>query len=121
MTAADLALACSGTVTTELASQGCAMLVAYRMGALTWFLANRFLYQPDYATLLNIAAGEEVAEEFLQDRLTADNLVQSARALIDSEEARSLQVGKQFEALEKMGLGGEPAHQIAAKALLNFI
>ena len=35
MRAATVALACSGTVTTELALAGCPMVVAYRLGPLT--------------------------------------------------------------------------------------
>ena len=56
MAAADLALACSGTVTTELAVQGCPMIVGYKLDWLTWFLADKFLFQGDYITLFNVAA-----------------------------------------------------------------
>ena len=46
MAAGDLALACSGTVTSELAMQDTPMLVGYRVGALTWALARHLLYKP---------------------------------------------------------------------------
>ena len=38
--AATAALACSGSVTTELALQSTPMAVAYRVGAITWFIAR---------------------------------------------------------------------------------
>ncbi|WP_022695475.1 lipid-A-disaccharide synthase [Ponticaulis koreensis] len=121
MSAADVALACSGTVTTELASQGCPMVVAYRMGPLTWFLADKFLYQPDYATLFNIAADKEVAPEFLQDQLTARNLSDAAGELLTNDQKRANQIHEQFEALERMGLGGKPAPEIAADTLIELL
>lgn len=121
MSAADVALACSGTVTTELASQGCPMVVAYRMGPLTWFLADKFLYQPDYATLFNIAADKEVAPEFLQGQLTAANLSDAAGALLTNDQKRAKQIHEQFEALERMGLGGKSAPDIAAETLIELL
>ena len=121
MSAADVALACSGTVTTELASQGCPMVVAYRMGPLTWFLADKFLYQPDYATLFNIAADKEVAPEFLQDQLTAENVAGAAGELLTNDQKRAKQIHEQFEALERMGLGGKAAPEIAADTLIELL
>ena len=43
MHAATLALACSGTVTTELALAGCPMVVAYRIGVLSHQVMKRVL------------------------------------------------------------------------------
>ena len=72
MAAADYALACSGTVTSELAVQGTPFLVAYRSGALTWFVAKNFLYKPAHITLLNIASDDTtIAPEYLQNDLQA--------------------------------------------------
>ncbi len=121
MSAADVALACSGTVTTELASQGCPMVIAYKMGALTWFLADNFLYQPDYATLFNIAADKEVAPEFLQHELTAQNVSNAAAELLTDDQKRATQIHEQFEALERMGLGGPSAPEIAADTLIDIL
>ena len=45
MAAADLALACSGTVTSELAIQGTPFLVAYKLGWVTWAIARGLLIQ----------------------------------------------------------------------------
>ena len=73
MHAATVALACSGTVTTELALAGCPMVVAYRVGMLSHFVLKQVL-TTKYATLFNIAAGEAVAPEFLQYDCTPQNL-----------------------------------------------
>src|SRR6185295_10901500 len=53
--AMDVALACSGTVTTELASQGAAVIVGYKLGWVTWALARLFLMRSRFITLLNVA------------------------------------------------------------------
>src|SRR5690606_5689802 len=65
----DVALACSGTVTTELAAQGAAIVVGYKLGWVTWAMARLVLMRSRFITLLNVAAGREGAPEFGQTRL----------------------------------------------------
>jgi lipid-A-disaccharide synthase len=55
MKAATVALACSGTVTTELALAGVPMVVGYRLGHVTHAVLKRLIRTP-YITLFNIAA-----------------------------------------------------------------
>ncbi|MEM1410472.1 MAG: lipid-A-disaccharide synthase, partial [Pseudomonadota bacterium] len=64
--ASDVALAASGTVTTELAIAGTPMVVAYKIGPLTAFWAKRVI-TTEFITILNIAAGREVVPERIQD------------------------------------------------------
>src|SRR5207248_6907052 len=56
MRAATAAMACSGTVTTELALAGCPMVVAYKLGPLTHPVAKVLIRTP-YISLFNVAAG----------------------------------------------------------------
>ncbi len=119
MAAADLALAASGTVTSELAMQDTAMLVGYRVGAITWLLARHLLYKPRHITMLNIAANDtEIVPEFVQDRLDAKLIAGKAQELLGDQELRTRQVLAQREALMAMGQGGRPAPQVAAEAIL---
>ena len=53
--ASDVALACSGTVSTQLACAGVPTMVAYRLNGLTYAVAKH-LYKPDYISIVNIAA-----------------------------------------------------------------
>jgi lipid-A-disaccharide synthase len=117
--AATVALATSGTVTTEVALQGAPMIVAYKLGWITWALARFLLFKGRYATLINVAADREVAPEFLQTRLTAHNLADAAGRLVADPQARSAQIAEQNAALAKMGRGGKPAAEIAADAVLK--
>jgi lipid-A-disaccharide synthase len=66
MKAATVALACSGTVTTELALAGAPMVVGYRLGPVTHAILKR-LIRTKYITLFNIAAQAFVAPELVQD------------------------------------------------------
>lgn len=118
MAAADLALACSGTVTSEVAVQRTPMLVAYRLGALSYFLASQ-IYQPRHATLLNIAAGDKtIVPEFIQGDMTVEALSRTALELLASPERLAKQVEAQTAALVAMGYGERPAPERAAEAIL---
>jgi lipid-A-disaccharide synthase len=116
--AATAALAVSGTVTTEVALQGTPVVVGYRLGWVTWALARAFLYKSPFATLMNVAAGREVAPEFIQTRCTPDLLARAIVPLLRDPTARAAQVSAQDGALTAMGRGGPPAAKIAADAVL---
>lgn len=122
MAAADLALACSGTVTSELAVQGTPFIVGYKTGWITWALARYLLYKPNHITLLNIAADDtEVAPEYVQTRFRADALAARAKALLSDQAALQAQIEAQNKALSRMGERDEAAPVIAAKTILDVI
>lgn len=116
--AATVALAASGTVTTEAALQGAPLVIGYRLGWITWFLARYFLFKGKYATLMNVAADAEIAPELIQTRFTVPNLVAAGGKLLDDADFREDQVRRQDEALALMGRGQRPAADIAAEAVL---
>ncbi len=118
--AMDVAMACSGTVTTELASQGAAVVVGYKLGWITWALARAFLMRSKFITLLNVAAGREIAPEFVQTRLTAANLAGAAERLLSDPAALATQRKRQAEALKLMAGPGRPAAEIAAETILRL-
>ncbi|MEL7232407.1 MAG: lipid-A-disaccharide synthase, partial [Pseudomonadota bacterium] len=123
MQAATLALACSGTVTSELAVQDTPFLVGYKAGWMTWAVARFFLYKPKHITLLNIAADDtEIAPEFLQTRFKSDLVADKALELLGDKAALAAQIEAQNKALSRMrGEGDETPQQIAARAVLNVI
>lgn len=119
--AASVALAASGTVTTEVALHGTPVVVGYKLGWVTWAIARAFLMRARFATLMNVAADREVAPEFLQTRFTAENIAAAGATLLDNPRARAAQVDAQNAALKSMGRGGRPAAEIAADAVLAQI
>jgi lipid-A-disaccharide synthase len=119
--AATVALAASGTVTTEVALQGTPLVIGYKLGWVTWAIARAFLFKSKYATLMNVAADAEVAPELIQTKFNVENLVAAAAPLLDDVDLREDQVRRQDEALAKMGRGGTPAAEIAADAVLKVL
>jgi lipid-A-disaccharide synthase len=120
MRAATVALACSGTVTTELALAGCPMIVAYRVSPIT-ALAARILIRTRYITLLNIAADAAVAPELLQEACTGPALAAAAAALLDDPERRARQIAAQNAALDRMGRGGPDPSARAAEVIAELL
>lgn len=120
MKAATVALACSGTVTSELAMAGCPFVVAYRTAGIT-FLAYRAIYQQKFITLLNIAAGEAVAPEFIQAACTPKTLAHAVALRLDDPDLRARQIARQNEALTKMGRGGPDPAERAADVVLEML
>ena len=120
MKAATVALACSGTVTTELALCGVPMVVAYKLGALTHAVAKRLIRTP-YITLFNVAAGDFVAPEFVQERCNGPGLARAISRRLEDHHLRSRQVQGQFAALQIMRGGIEDPSGAAAEAVMAEI
>lgn len=120
MAAATAALACSGTVTTELAMAGCPMVVAYRVAPLTAVIA-RMIIRTRWVTLFNIAAGRAIAPEFIQEDCTGPKLAAALAPLLDDPVRRDRQRDEQFEALDRLGRGGPDPSESAAEAVISLL
>jgi lipid-A-disaccharide synthase len=120
MRAATVALACSGTVTTELALAGCPMVVAYRLGPLTAAIA-RVLIRTRYITLFNVAAHAFVAPERVQESCRGDILAADLARLLDDPSAREAQAAAQTTALEIMRGGVTDPIAAAADAVVAIL
>jgi len=120
MKAATVALACSGTVTTELALAGCPMVVAYRLAPLTYAILKR-LIRTKYVTLFNIAAQDFVAPEMIQADCNGPALAREVALRLDDPDLRRRQVERQNAALLQMGRGGPDPSGAAADAVLSAI
>ena len=118
--AGDVALACSGTVTTELALAGRPMVVGYKTSAVTYAIAKR-LMKPRWITLFNIAADKTVAPELIQDACEGEGLAREVARLLDDPALRTRQVSEQGAALDMMGRGMPDPSEAAAEALLSFL
>ncbi|WAC48981.1 lipid-A-disaccharide synthase [Asticcacaulis sp. SL142] len=120
MKTADLALACSGTVSTELALAGCPMIIAYKVEPLTYYIFKA-LSSLKYVTLFNIVAGKAIAPEYLQKDCTVDNLVSAVRERLDNPQVRRSQIEAQYAALDQMGRGQRPPAELAAQSVIDFL
>ncbi|ATC24874.1 lipid-A-disaccharide synthase [Caulobacter vibrioides] len=118
--AGDVALACSGTVTTELALAGRPMVVGYKTGAVTYAIVKR-LMKPRWITLFNIAAGKAVAPEFIQHDCEGQGLAREVALRLDDPDLRQHQTAEQYAALDRMGRGMPDPSEAAAEALVDFL
>jgi lipid-A-disaccharide synthase len=118
--AMEVALASSGTVTTELGAQGAAVVAGYKLGWMTWAILRAFLFRSPYTTLMNVAAGREIVPEFTQTTFTVDRLVRAAERLLSDPAALEEQRKGQREAIARMAGSGRPAAEIAAETILKL-
>jgi lipid-A-disaccharide synthase len=117
--AADVALAASGTVTTELAMTDTPMVVAYRVDAVTAAWARRVLVTP-YVTILNVQADEAIIPERLQEECTPDQLSADIVRLFTDEDARRRQLTA-FRRLLPALIGRENPSSKAADEIVKLL
>jgi lipid-A-disaccharide synthase len=118
--AMDVALAASGTVTTELALAGVPMVVAYRVGWLTGVLVRPFI-RVRYITLINLLLERQAVPEFIQNRCRAGLLAPALLRLLQNEGERQRQGHDLAEASHLLGRDEEAPSLRAARALLDFV
>jgi lipid-A-disaccharide synthase len=120
MRAATVALATSGTVSTELALAGAPMVIGYRFQPLSYALMKPF-FTGKYATLFNHAADAEIAPELIQKDATPEKVAGAVQRLLSDPEARAEQAAKQTAALDLMGRDAADPSQLAGDAVLRVI
>ena len=120
MKAATVALATSGTVSTELALAGAPIVIGYRFQPLSYAIMKPF-FTGKYATLFNHAAGEEIARELIQTDATPDKVAAEVGRLLADPEARRAQAERQTAALDLMGRNAPDPSRLAADAVLRVI
>lgn len=120
MSTATAALACSGTVTTELALAGCPMVVAYKVEPLTYFLFTH-ISPLKHVTLFNIMARKEVAPELIQHDCVPEKLAPALEVRLFDVALRTHQQQAQFDALDLMGRGQPAPAILAAGAVLDHL
>lgn len=120
MKAATVALATSGTVSTELALAGAPMVIGYRFGPVSYAVMKPF-FTGKFATLFNTAADEEIARELIQTDATPERFAGAVGRLLGNAELRKEQAARQTAALDLMGRGGPDPSELAADVVLDVI
>lgn len=120
LSTANVALAASGTITTELALARTPMVVAYRVGWLTYLLARPLFVSP-WFTLVNLLLEKEAVPEFLQDAATPEALGNAVVNLIRNTAAANAQRSDLDAAAKLLGEGAEAPSLRAARAIVEFV
>ena len=117
LASADVALSSSGTATLEAAVIGTPVVVMYRLGRATYWLA-RLLVKVKHFSLVNIIAGRRVVPELLQDEVTGERIAAEVRAIL--EPGRYQQVKTDLAAV-KARLGEQGAARRTAEAIMAVV
>jgi lipid-A-disaccharide synthase len=91
LAACDVTLIASGTATLEAALFKRPMVIAYRMGWLSWKLMQRKQLQP-WVGLPNILCGEFVVPELIQEQATPEALAQAVLQWFDDIESQPAKI-----------------------------
>ncbi len=117
MSAADAVLLTSGTTALEAMLLKKPMVVAYRMGPASWWLASKLVKTP-WISLPNLVAKRTLVPELLQDEASVERLArESARMLYDDTHRAEL-IATFTELHEALGQG---ASERAAQVLADMI
>ena len=96
------------------------MVIGYRLGAMTYQVLKRLIRTP-YVTLFNVAAGAEIAPEFIQHACTGEALARAVAERLGDPVLRERQVQAQFAALDRMGRGQPDPSALAADAVIDVL
>ncbi|WP_374432560.1 lipid-A-disaccharide synthase [Tabrizicola sp.] len=115
--AATVALAASGTVSLELAANGCPMVIAYDMHPLTLWLMRRAALI-DTVTLVNLVSETRVVPEFIGPDCRAEKIAPALEAVMANPAAQQQAMAL---TMERLGKGGEPPGLRAARSVLSVL
>ena len=115
--AADVALAASGTVSLELAANGCPMVIAYDMHPLTLWLMRRAALV-DTVTLVNLVSETRVVPEFIGRDCQPEKIAPALEALLADPTAQAAAMAL---TMARLGRDGEPPGLRAARSVLRAL
>ncbi|PWC59851.1 lipid-A-disaccharide synthase [Azospirillum sp. TSH7] len=119
-TAAEAALAASGTVSLELALARLPTVIAYRLNPVTVALYRR-LIRVKYVNLVNLMLDRMLVPELLQQDCRPERLATELGRLLDDPAARQAQIDGVAEVARWLGQGDTPPSERAARTILNVV
>lgn len=121
MACSQAALACSGTVTTQLACAGVPTVVAYRLSGISYALVSRMI-KLDYISMVNIAANALLMPEFVQNDVRGDVLSSALLPYFEDTKKRATARDALLSQTDKMsGPRDVTASAQAAQAILDML
>ena len=111
---ADVAIAASGTVSLELAANGCPMVIAYDMHPATLWLMRRAALI-NTVTLVNLVSETRVVPEFIGPRCRADLIAPELLRLLEEPSGQDQAMAV---TMRRLGQGGEAPGLRAARSVL---
>ena len=118
--AANVALAASGTATLELGMAGLPSVIAYKMGGLMGALLMRVLRVPS-AVIVNLVLDAPVMQEFLEDRCTADLITPAVCDLLQDDVLNEAKRAHLAPLADELGSPGQSPAARAAEIIRSLI
>ena len=121
---AGTGLAASGTVTVECGIAGLPLVVIYKISPLTFFLAKhiiRIKLFRNFFTMVNIIAEKEVYQEFLQEKVTVENMLAAVERILPGGERRALVESEIERVSNLLAVGTGSQCRSAASAVADFL
>jgi lipid-A-disaccharide synthase len=115
MSACDVAIATSGTVTLEAAMCGLPSVICYKANDLTVAIAKK-LVQVEFIGLPNLIAGREILPELIQEKMTSGNIAREALNFLAPE--KHVLIKQELQAVVKK-LGEPGATKRVAQLILK--
>ncbi|MBK4215768.1 lipid-A-disaccharide synthase [Paracoccus caeni] len=115
--AADLALAASGTVSLELAANRVPMVIGYDMAPLSRWIIG-MMVKTDTVTLVNLVSETRAVPEFLGRDCQPEPLAKALKQVLDHPQA---QLEAMDLTMQRLGKGGEAPGLRAARSVLSAI
>ena len=116
--ASDFAIVASGTATLETAIVGTPLVIVYKANLITYLL-YKIVSDIKFLGIVNIIAGKEVAPEFLQFRMTPENIAATVVELIRDKERLAAMRDELSRVKSSLGFPG--ASLRAAKSILPLL
>ncbi len=121
---ASAAMVTSGTATLEAALWGVPEMVCYRSkgitGAISYFLAKQLIGRKlKFIAIVNLILGREAVKEYIQNKLTAENLAAELKKIMEDTTYRKRMQEDMKEIREK--LGGPGASDKAASLIISML
>ena len=115
--AANVAIAASGTVSLELAANGCPMVIAYDMNPLTLWLMRRAALV-DTVTLVNLVSETRTVPEFIGPDARPERIANAVLTLLDHPESQRAAMAL---TMQRLGKDGDPPGLRAARSVLAHL
>lgn len=112
ISAADIALAASGTVTVETALLGTPMITYYRVTGVSWLL-GRLLVDVPYYSMVNLVAGRRIVPELMQAAMTGERLAEETLQLLRDEPRRQQMQQELAAVADQLATGQDPLERAA--------
>ena len=117
MTSATAAIVSSGTATLECAVEETPIVVCYKFSLLSWLL-TKFMINIHYASIVNLIADDAIVPEYLQNKMTPENLAAAVEPLLDTSNAKRKKMLTGFDTVRRT-LGMPGVYGRAAEAIVS--